>query len=372
MKQVYLVIVLMLCAMGVSGQVSTKEVVKVTTDITGASTCLDGRLYYNGTTGVNWERIGGVCTKITAGGAPGTVTTVSGTANQISVATGTTTPVISLPSAIILPGTLAALGTTINVGATSTGATDLLINPTTKASGSLIDAQVNGASKFSVGFNGGLIAAASSSITGVSTGTLFFSVNNSSSAVGAFSEIKAAGSGAAGAGHFYQFGGSYTTSNQYVQNSTLIEGDSAAGLGLSALAGAVNVYTGNTARLTVAAGGGVSAAANFSAASYSTATNCSDSAGAAACGSAAAGSFVIDAAATSVVVSTTSLTANSQVFLQEDSSLGARLGVTCNTQSILILGPPVITARTAGTSFTVSIVVGPTATPMCLSYHLVN
>jgi hypothetical protein len=36
----------------------------------------------------------------------GTVTSVSGTANQVSVATGTTTPVISLPAAITAPGTL--------------------------------------------------------------------------------------------------------------------------------------------------------------------------------------------------------------------------------------------------------------------------
>lgn len=105
---------------------------------------------------------------------------------------------------------------------------------------------------------------------------------------------------------------------------------------------------------------------------YTTNTNCADSAGAAACGSASAGSFVIDAATTSTVVSTTAVTANSEIIIQEDSSLGTRLGITCNTQSVLIIGPPVVTARTAATSFTVSIVVGPTTTPACYSYHLVN
>src|SRR5579863_8546346 len=40
------------------------------------------------------------------GGGSGTVTSVSGTANQIDVATGTTTPVISVDSALQLPGTL--------------------------------------------------------------------------------------------------------------------------------------------------------------------------------------------------------------------------------------------------------------------------
>lgn len=105
---------------------------------------------------------------------------------------------------------------------------------------------------------------------------------------------------------------------------------------------------------------------------YGTTTNCADSAGAAACGSASAGAFVIDAASTSTVVSTTAVTANSQIFLQEDSSLGARLGITCNTQSILLLGAPVITARTAGASFTATIVVGPTATPMCINFRILN
>lgn len=45
----------------------------------------------------------------------GTVTSVSGTANQISVATGTTTPVISLPAAIIAPGTV-EVTTSLKVG----------------------------------------------------------------------------------------------------------------------------------------------------------------------------------------------------------------------------------------------------------------
>jgi len=122
----------------------------------------------------------------------------------------------------------------------------------------------------------------------------------------------------------------------------------------------------------IADGGVTTLTSSFSAASYKTATNCADSAGAAACGSAAAGSFVIDATATSTVVSTTAVTANSQVFVQEDSSLGARLGVTCNTQSILVLGAPVITARSTGVSFTATIVLGPTTNPMCVSYYIVN
>ena len=102
--------------------------------------------------------------------------------------------------------------------------------------------------------------------------------------------------------------------------------------------------------------------------SHATLTNCSDSAGAAACGSASAGSVVIDAGSTSVVVSTTAVTANSQIFVQYDSSLGTRLGVTCNTTPAL----PAVTARTAGTSFTITVPAAPVTDPACYSYFIVN
>ena len=102
---------------------------------------------------------------------------------------------------------------------------------------------------------------------------------------------------------------------------------------------------------------------------YATATNCADGAGAAACGSAAAGSFVIDAGTTSTVVSTTAVTADSEIFIQEDSSLGTRLSATCNTT---IARQYVVTARTAGTSFTVTASAAPVTNPACLSYKIVN
>lgn len=102
---------------------------------------------------------------------------------------------------------------------------------------------------------------------------------------------------------------------------------------------------------------------------YNTTTNCADSAGAAACGAAVAGSFVMDAAATTVVVSSTSITANSQIFIQEDSSLGTRLSVTCNTTTGRDF---TVTARTAGTSFTVTSSAAPVTNPACLSFFVVN
>lgn len=103
---------------------------------------------------------------------------------------------------------------------------------------------------------------------------------------------------------------------------------------------------------------------------YRSASNCSSSASPAVCGSAPAGSFVIAALGTSVTVNTTAVTANSQILLQEDSSLGTKLGVTCNTG--IIASPPIITARTAGTSFTVGISLGLATNPVCFSFFLVN
>lgn len=104
---------------------------------------------------------------------------------------------------------------------------------------------------------------------------------------------------------------------------------------------------------------------------YVSTTNCSDSAGDAACGAAPAGSVVVDAADTTTVVSTTAVTANSQIFLQIDAGLGTRLGVTCNTQAASVFNPRV-TARTAATSFTITVDAGPTTDPLCMSYFIVN
>lgn len=105
---------------------------------------------------------------------------------------------------------------------------------------------------------------------------------------------------------------------------------------------------------------------------YQTSTNCASSASPAVCGSAASGSAVIAAAATTVVVNTTAVTANSQIQITQDSSLGTRLSVTCNTQATSALGTPRVTARVAATSFTVGIDAGPTTNPMCFSYTILN
>lgn len=104
---------------------------------------------------------------------------------------------------------------------------------------------------------------------------------------------------------------------------------------------------------------------------YATSTNCSSSASPAVCGSAAAGSFVVAVAATSTVINTTAVTANSQIILTPDSSLGTKLGVTCSTVLSTTATPYAVTARSAATSFTVSTTLVAT-NPLCFSYQIIN
>lgn len=97
-------------------------------------------------------------------------------------------------------------------------------------------------------------------------------------------------------------------------------------------------------------------------------SNCSTSS----CGSNISGGMTIPASSTTRTISTTAVTANSQIFIVEDASLGTRLGVTCNTQALTVLGAPRVTSRTAGASFVVSIDLGPTTNPMCFDWWVVN
>jgi hypothetical protein len=123
------------------------------------------------------------------------------------------------------------------------------------------------------------------------------------------------------------------------------------------------------AKVSLGVDGSVRAVGLVSAGSYVTATNCSSTAAPAVCAAAPAGMVVIAAAGTTVTVNTTAVTANSEIFLQEDSSAGTRLGATCNTT----LGRSYVpTARVAGTSFTITASAAPATNPACLSYRLLN
>lgn len=101
---------------------------------------------------------------------------------------------------------------------------------------------------------------------------------------------------------------------------------------------------------------------------YNTTANCTSSASPAVCSAASAGSVVIAAAATTVTVNTTAVTADSQIFVQFDSSLGTKLSVTCNTT----YAAPIVTARTAATSFAFDVGAAPVTNPACFSYWILN
>jgi hypothetical protein len=114
-------------------------------------------------------------------------------------------------------------------------------------------------------------------------------------------------------------------------------------------------------------------AAKLSAATYATTTNCSSGASPAVCGSAAAGSIAVPAGTNvALQVNTTAVTANSQIFVQSDETLGTKLSVTCNSTLASLITEPVVSARTPATSFTVTISGTTTTNPVCLSYFIVN
>jgi hypothetical protein len=103
--------------------------------------------------------------------------------------------------------------------------------------------------------------------------------------------------------------------------------------------------------------------------SYGTMSNCRSAVSPAKCDSAPAGSFVLGVGSTTAKVNTTAVTPDSQILIIEDSSLGAKLGVSCNKTTGRTY---MITDRAPGFSFTVSSSFAPTDLPACLSFQLLN
>lgn len=171
----------------------------------------------------------------------------------------------------------------------------------------------------------------------------------------------------AGSGSFNIMDSRYTINASGVQTGTVT------GLKIIATETALNSFTHNLVDLQAGSSPAtvlsVSNAGRVNPALYGSLTNCSDSAGAAACSAAPVGVVVIDAGATTVVVSTTAVTANSRIFIQEDPSLATALGITCNTTVVRTYA---VTARTAATSFTVTTSAAPAVDPACINYWVVN
>lgn len=102
-------------------------------------------------------------------------------------------------------------------------------------------------------------------------------------------------------------------------------------------------------------------------------TNCSSSASPAVCGSAAAGSVAIPTGTNATLtVNTTAVTANSSIIVQSDDTLGTKLGITCNSTLASLIVEPVVSARSAGVSFQITISGTTTTNAVCVSYYIVN
>ena len=100
---------------------------------------------------------------------------------------------------------------------------------------------------------------------------------------------------------------------------------------------------------------------------YATSSVCFNAQGQ--CGNAAAGVVAFPVNSVSFIVFTSAVTANSQIFLQEDSSLSEQLAVSCNATFGRVYK---VTDRVPGVSFRVDTNLPATGTPACLSYHIVN
>jgi hypothetical protein len=102
---------------------------------------------------------------------------------------------------------------------------------------------------------------------------------------------------------------------------------------------------------------------------YQTLSNCTSNTSPANCDAAPAGSVVLSVGSTVARINTTAVTPNSQIMVIEDSSLGTKLGVTCNR----IVGRTyMISERTPGLGFSVRSSVPPVDLPACLSFQLLN
>lgn len=141
---------------------------------------------------------------------------------------------------------------------------------------------------------------------------------------------------------------------------------------------AASSFTGNifdfqfngTSRLSLS-GGGTLFMQTLNAVLLHTFTNCLSAASPAVCAAAPSGSVAVAAGSNPTLqVNTTAVTANSQILLTEDESLSTRLSVTC--QSAALPTSTVITARSAGASFTFQVNGTFTTNPVCYSYTIIN
>lgn len=145
------------------------------------------------------------------------------------------------------------------------------------------------------------------------------------------------------------------------------------GLGIDTLtSGILNIGSTTASAINIGHGGATTTISGpLKITNIGTISNCNSSASPAVCGSASSGSVAMPTGGSTLVVNTTAVTANSQIFITEDSSLGSRLGITCNTTTGRVYS---INARVSTTSpsFTIKSSANPAGNKACLSYFIVN
>jgi hypothetical protein len=144
-----------------------------------------------------------------------------------------------------------------------------------------------------------------------------------------------------------------------------------AGFGLdTASSGALNIGTTTASSITIGKSGITTTIPGLlSWGNLGSTANCNSSASPAVCGASSAGSVAMATGGSTLIVNSTAVTANSQILITEDSSLGTRLGVTCNTSANHNYS---ISARTPGTSFTITSSNNISTNKACLSFLIIN
>lgn len=96
---------------------------------------------------------------------------------------------------------------------------------------------------------------------------------------------------------------------------------------------------------------------------------CLSSVSPASCGFTAAGFVALPSGGNNLTVNDTFVAATSRIIVTEDMTLGAQLGVTCNTVGGRTYS---VTSKTVGTSFTITSSTAPSGNPACLTFHMEN
>jgi hypothetical protein len=127
-------------------------------------------------------------------------------------------------------------------------------------------------------------------------------------------------------------------------------------------------YAGESDQFSVNSAGVVSTTGALTSSSYKVGSAGSSSSSPAALGSATAGKFIIAASATTAQASTTALSLNSLIFLQQSATTTIP-GTTCNTA---VASGTIVTTKVPGNGFHVRTNIAPTTNPFCYDFISFN